>query len=124
PVPLPPFVIQELNRWRESSIYCSDKNYLFPSTQKKGTQPVQSDMVLRLRIRPALARIGVNKRIGWHSFRHGLSNHLREKGVDVKITQELLRHASCRTTLDIYQRTVTDERRAAQNLVFRGLLGN
>ena len=35
----------------------------------------------------------------------------------MKIAQELLRHANSRTTLDIYQQTVTEERRAAQTLV-------
>ena len=85
---------------------------------------MQPEMVLRRHVRPALARMGVTKKIGWHSFRHGFSNLLRENGVDVKVAQELLRHANSRITLDIYQRTVTDERRAAQELVFKDLLGN
>jgi hypothetical protein len=42
----------------------------------------------------------------------------------VKIAQELLRHANSRTTLDIYQQTVTEERRAAQTLVFSNLLAD
>jgi integrase len=105
-------------------LYRSDKDYLFPSIQKNGTQPLQPEMVLRRHIRPAFARWGVTKRIGWHSFRHGFSNLLRENRVDVKVAQELLRHANSRITLDIYQRTVTDERRAAQEVVFKGLLGD
>jgi integrase len=47
--------------------------------------------------------MGVNKRIGWHSFRHGLSQLLRLRGIDVKIAQDLLRQANSRITLDIYQ---------------------
>jgi hypothetical protein len=39
----------------------------------------------------------------------------------VKIAQELLRHANSRITLDIYQQTVTEERRAAQALAFSDL---
>ena len=123
PVPLQPLVIYALTSWRETSLYRSEKDYLFPSTQKNGTQPLQPEMVLRRHIRPALARLGITKRIGWHSFRHGFSNLLRENRVDIKVAQELLRHANSRITLDIYQRTVTDERRAAQELVCRGLLG-
>ena len=42
----------------------------------------------------------------------------------MKIAQELLRHANSRTTLDIYQQTVTEERRAAQTLVFSNLLAD
>jgi hypothetical protein len=40
----------------------------------------------------------------------------------VKIAQELLRHANSRITLDIYQQTVTEERRAAQVPAFSGIL--
>ena len=123
PVPLQPVVIRALGSWRETSLYRSEKDYLFPSIQKNGTQPLQPEMVLRRHIRPALTRLGITKRIGWHSFRHGFSNLLRENRVDVKVAQELLRHANSRITLDIYQRTVTDERRAAQKLVLRDLLG-
>ena len=65
--------------------------------------------------------MGVKKRIGWHSFRHGFSQLLRQNGIDVKTAQELLRHANSRTTLDIDQQTVTDERRAAQALAFSDL---
>ncbi|MGA9669971.1 MAG: tyrosine-type recombinase/integrase [Terracidiphilus sp.] len=79
-------------------------------------------MILRRHIRPALVRIGVKKQIGWHSFRHGLATMLRQKGVDIKTAQELLRHANSRITQDIYQQAVSEEKRLAQNLVFRGLL--
>jgi integrase len=47
---------------------------------------------------------------------------LRQKGVDIKIAQKLLRHANSRITLDIYQQAVGDGKRVAQNLAFRGLL--
>lgn len=123
PVPLQPVVIRALSSWREASLYRSDTNYLFPSIQKNGTQPLQPEMVLRRHIRPALTRLGITKEIGWHSFRHGFSNLLRDNKVDVKVAHELLRHANSRITLDIYQRTVTDERPAAQELVLRDLLG-
>jgi len=41
------------------------------------------------------------KVIGWHSFRHSLATNLRSMGVDVKVAQELLRHANSRITLDL-----------------------
>ena len=121
PVPLHPILVEELNRWRSESPYQADSDFLFPSIQKNGTQPLQPDIILKRHIRPALEQMGVNKRIGWHSFRHGLSQFLRQRGIDVKIAQDLLRHANSRITLDIYQQTVTDERRAAQVLAFSDL---
>jgi integrase len=122
PVPLPLQLIAELKSWSCVSRYCSYGDYLFPSLSKSGTQPIQPDMILRRHIRPALQRLGVTKNIGWHSFRHGLSNLLRQSGVDIKTAQELLRHANSRITLDIYQQTVTEERRSAQALAFNSLM--
>lgn len=123
PVPLHPILVGELKQWRSESPYNNDSDFLFPSIQKNGLQPLQPDMILKRHIRPALEQMGVKKRIGWHSFRHGLSQFLRQRGIDVKIAQELLRHANSRITLDIYSQTVTEERRAAQVLAFSELWG-
>ena len=103
------------------SLYRADDDYIFPSIAKNGSQPIQPDMILKRHIRPALERIGVKKRIGWHSFRHGLGTMLRQKKVDIKTAQELLRHANSRITLDIYQQALSDEKRDAADLAFRGL---
>lgn len=67
------------------------------------------DMVLKKIIRPALKLVGINKVIGWHSFRHSLATNLRSLGVDVKVAQELLRYANSRITMDIYTRAVSAE---------------
>jgi hypothetical protein len=111
PVPLHPFVIEELKQWKLATLNHSDDNYLFPSIAKNGSQPIQPDMILKRHIRPALERIGVKKRIGWHSFRHGLATMLRQKGVDIKTAQEMLRHANSRITADVYQQCVSEENR-------------
>ena len=121
PVPLHPIVIAELIGWREASLYRSDDDFLFPSVQKNGTQPLQPDMILKRHIRPALGRIGCTKRIGWHSFRHGLATLLRQKKVDVKTSQELMRHANSRIMIDFYQQAVTEEKRVGQALACAGL---
>ena len=123
PVPLPALVVEELKNWRKTTLYRSDGDFLFPSVAKNGTQPLTPDMILRRHIRPVLKRLGVTKQIGWHSFRHGLATMLRQHGVDIKTAQELLRHANSRITLETYQQAVGDEKRVAQNLAFRGLLG-
>lgn len=121
PVPLPALVVDELEKWKLTSLYRTDEDYLFSSIAKNGSQPIQPDMILKRHIRPALERIGVKKQIGWHSFRHGLATILRQKGVDIKTAQELLRHANSRITLDIYQQALSDEKRVAADLAFRGL---
>ncbi len=123
PVPLHPLVLSALLEWRKRSPYASDLDFLFPSIWHKGTKPLSPDSILEKSIRPALAKEGiVGKRIGWHSFRHSLATNLRSLGVDIKVAQELMRHASCRTTLDVYTRAVDQQKREASRRVLELML--
>src|ERR1017187_9222349 len=58
PVPLHPFVIEELQQWKSATLYRSNEDFLFPSVVKNGTQPLTPDMIVRRHIPPALNRIG------------------------------------------------------------------
>ena len=114
PVPLHPSVAKTLAVWRAETPYPADGDFVFPSKRLHGKKPVSPDMVLKKIIRPALDRAGIkDKVIGWHSFRHSLATNLRSLGVDIKVAQELMRHSSCRTTLDIYTRAVDHQKREA-----------
>jgi integrase len=114
PVPLHPLVLAALLEWKEESLYKKDADFLFPSIRLNGEKPLSPDSLLKRSIRPALQRAGiVGKQIGWHNFRHSLATNLRAMGVDVKVAQELLRHANSRTTLDIYTRAVSQQKREA-----------
>lgn len=114
PVPLHQSVCDVLAEWRGESAYKAEDSFLFPSLRKNGEQPLMPDMVLKKIVRPALVRAGITgKIIGWHSFRHSLATNLRSLGVDVKIAQELLRHANSRTTMDLYTHAVSTDKRVA-----------
>jgi site-specific recombinase XerD len=118
PVPLHPYVLNALLKWRSQSQHRAETDFLFPSIRNSGHQPLSPDNILKRSIRPALVRAGIlGKQIGWHSFRHSLASNLRALGVDVKVTQELLRHANCRTTLDLYTRAVSRQKREATSRV-------
>ena len=123
PVPLHPLVLSALLEWRAQSPYATDLDFLFPSVRFKGNKPLSPDSILEKSIRPALTRIGVvGKHIGWHSFRHSLATNLRSLGVDIKVAQELMRHSSCRTTLDVYTRAVDQQKREASLKVVEWML--
>ena len=62
------------------------------------------------------------ERLGWHAFRNTYSSLLNEYGTDVKVQQELLRHADIRTTLNIYTPAVQERLRKANRKVVRLLL--
>jgi integrase len=123
PVPLHPLVLAALLDWKEESLYKKDADFLFPSIRLNGEKPLSPDSLLKRSIRPALQRAGiVGKQIGWHNFRHSLATNLRAMGVDVKVAQELLRHANSRTTLDIYTRAVSQQKRDANTKLVEMLL--
>jgi integrase len=105
PVPLHPLILESLLDWKRQSLYQGDGDFLFPSIRLNGTKPLSPDSLLKKSIRPALERAGIEgKIIGWHNFRHTLGTLLRAIGTDIKVAQDLLRHANSRTTLDIYSR--------------------
>jgi integrase len=74
---------------------------------------------MRNLIRPAAVKLGITEHLGWHTFRHTYSSLLRATGVDIKVMQELLRHASSRVTLDTYTQAVTLHKRKARSDVIR-----
>ncbi len=123
PVPLHPVVLNAMLYWRAISLYQADTDFLFPSDRLKGEKPLSPDMILRKIIRPALKKAKIEgKVIGWHSFRHSLATNLRTLGVDVKVAQELLRHANSRTTMDIYTRAVSTQKHEATGRIVELLL--
>jgi len=41
---------------------------------------------MRRPIRPTAKRGGINRLIGWHTFRHGSATHLKANGEDLKVS--------------------------------------
>lgn len=84
---------------------------------------VWPDTLLQKVIRPAAERAGIRgKTIGWHTFRHSLGTNLRSLGVNIKVAQELLRHANAKITLDLYTQAISSQKREANCEVIEMLL--
>jgi site-specific recombinase XerD len=117
---------QSLLAWRRVSPFNRETDWVFASPEMKGKQPYWPENLLRRHIRPAAKRCGINKAIGWHTFRHSYATHLKANGEEVKVVQECLRHAmrhaNSRITLDTYTQALTPAKREAQSKVVRMIL--
>ena len=117
PVPLDLTLASELWSWKQDSPYSQPNDWVFASPHSRGRNPYWPDILLARVVRPAAARAGIQKHIGWHTFRHSYSTMLIANGENVKVVQELMRHANCRCTLEIYSQARLQAKRDAQHRV-------
>jgi site-specific recombinase XerD len=94
-LPLPETLLAALRRFWLTHRH---RRLLFPN--RRGTAPLCVKS-LRHAFNQARDTLGIPKTIKPHSLRHGFATHLLESGVDIRIVQILLGHASLRST-EIY----------------------
>jgi integrase len=118
PVPASEQVTAVLKAWHKRTLYPAPTDWVFPSPKMGGKQPYWQDSLMRKVIWPAAKRAGISKRIGWHTFRRSLATLLVGVGAPVKLTQEMMRHANARITLELYaQSTMTAKQELQAQIV-------
>jgi integrase len=122
PVPLDDRVAADLWLWKGTTRYRQPDNWIFASPRTHGKHPYWPDALLQKIIRPAALRAGIDKKIGWHTFRHTFSTLLIANGENLKVVQELMRHASSRCTLEVYSQARILAKRQAQQRVVQMIL--
>ena len=60
--------------------------------------------------------------LGWHTFRHTYRSWLDETGAPMKVQQELMRHASIQTTMNVYGQAMSSSKREANKKVVEMVL--
>jgi len=91
-VPLPETLLAALRRFWLTHRH---PRLLFPN--RRGTAPL-CQKSLRKAFNDARDTLGIPMNIKPHSLRHGFATHLLQNGVDIRIVQMLLGHASLRST--------------------------
>lgn len=117
PIPAHPLLLEALATWRQQQPYRQPDDWVFASKRRRGRKPIWGQAILRKFIRPKAQALGIQKRFGWHTFRHTYSTLLGSVGTEFKVMQELLRHSSLRSTLDVYTQALTASKQAAQDAV-------
>jgi integrase/recombinase XerD len=109
-VPLPEALLHRLRAWWSTH---RDPLWLFPN--ESGTGPLINKSFRRA-FASARQRAGLAAEIKPHSLRHSFATRLLEHGVDVRIVQMLLGHASIRST-EIYTHLTTAMRHDLQQRI-------
>ncbi len=104
------------------SPYPIDEAWVFASPHSKGKLPYWPGSLYNAHLEPAAKEVGIAVHFGWHTFRHTYATLLKGNGEDVKVVQELMRHANISVTLDIYTQAITQTKRDAQSRVVSLLL--
>ena len=122
PVPIDEYTMDDLLTWHRETPYREPEDWVFATNssragKKRGKQPLWLSTVMRYHIEPIVRKLGIKKRVGWHTFRRTYATLLKANGEDVKVVQELLRHGSSRVTMDIYAQAQMPAKRAAQQKV-------
>jgi|SRR5882762_90641 len=118
-IPVDPALAEVLLNWKKVSQFTRDGDWVFASPHQAGQLPYRPWGIQQRHLKPAGERAKLGPGIGWHTFRHSYSTLLRHLKVDVKVQQELLRHADIRTTLNVYTQGVSDDLREANSKVVR-----
>lgn len=126
PVPIDQYTASDLLAWYRLTLYRDTEDWVFASDdprlgEKRGKQPLWLSKIMQHHIQPLVKRLGITKRVSWHTFRHTFTSLLTANKENVKVVQELLRHASSKITMDTYAQAQMQEKRRAQLRIVKGL---
>lgn len=111
-IPTHPELMEALQTWKETP---SVNGWLFGSPLTG--RPYWRGVMQQDHLAPAGERAGIQG-LGWHSFRHTYRTMLRESGQPMEVQQKLMRHTDIRTTMGYGEQSMTEERKAANILIF------
>ena len=126
-VPMAAELAHVLRDWQKTTAYGNPTDWVFASPKTHGRTPRVGNMLAADHLRPAAIKAGVvlrsGQRFGFHNLRHSLSSLLiTGQKSDVRTTQDIMRHSSSATTIQLYTQSPMAQRIAAQESVLRAIL--
>lgn len=124
-IPIPEAIRVVIEDWRKVCKDTSPEALMFPTTGRKGWRvPRQAKNFLKWRIHPIAVKLGIPKElVTFQVMRRTLGTDLQQHGT-MKDTQRILRHASIRTTANVYVQPIPASVMSAINSRTRAILGD
>jgi integrase len=117
-VPLHDSLVEVLLAW-SSQAYPTEEGWVFANPMTN--RPYYPTEIQKRHLRPLGIKLGIGP-IGWHTFRHTYRSWLDETGAPMKVQQELMRHASIQTTMNVYGQAMPASKREANGKVVEMVL--
>lgn len=117
-VPLHDSLIEAMLAW-SSQAYPNDAGWVFANPMT--SRPYFPTEIQKRHLRPLGIKLELGA-IGWHTFRHTYRSWLDETGAPMKVQQELMRHASIQTTMNVYGQAMPASKREANGKVVQMVL--
>jgi len=91
-MPIDEFVARELLAWNAVTPYKKPSDYVWPTDANRCWSQAREaarlvSTVMRDYIQPTARKLGIQKKVSWHTFRHTFSSILKGNGEDVKVVQ-------------------------------------
>jgi len=111
-------LLTELLAWSKSSPPTKEGWVLANPITSRPYFPTE---IQKRHLKPLGIKLGLGP-IGWHTFRHTYRSWLDETGAPMKVQQELMRHASIQTTMNVYGQAMPTSKREANGKVVEMVL--
>jgi integrase len=120
-MPLAPALAALILEWRESCVSDIHSEWVFanPVTGR----PYHQEQIQKRFLKPAGDKAGLGFSLGWHTFRHTYRAWLDDTGAPMTVQQQLMRHASIQTTMNVYGSAIPNTKREANGKIVQIVLG-
>ena len=117
-LPLHESLIGVMLAW-SAKAYPTEEGWVFANPVT--SRPFYPTEIQKRHLRPLGNKLGLGA-LGWHTFRHTYRSWLDETGAPMKVQQELMRHASIQTTMNVYGQAMPASKREANGKVVQMVL--
>jgi integrase len=118
-LPLDPLLVDVLTKHQERC-HKTEEGWLFanPATDR----PYHQEQIVKTHMKAAATAAEIKGKVGWHTFRHDYRAWMGDTKASLSVQQELMRHASITTTMNVYGRAMTNTKRKANSKIVKMVL--